>query len=105
MTVLSSQTETIADGSSATAAAITFQVWNVTGQAASFPEDTGARNCNTSGAATTTPSVIGGSPSQSGDLFFPNGGRQPERAMLRLLLELVGSGLAAMAWEMTAQLA
>lgn len=67
-TGLTAQAITVADDVSATATAITFSVIDVTGYDTTTVEDTAARNCNT-GTATTTPTVISGTPTYSGNLF------------------------------------
>lgn len=65
---LSSQTISTTQGGASTGTE--FSVWDVTGQAASSPEDTTVRNCATNNTAVTNPSVTSNAPSQSGDLFF-----------------------------------
>lgn len=51
-----------------------FATWDITGMAASSPEDTVVRACNGSSTTTTTPSVTSGVPSQSNELFFTGWG-------------------------------
>lgn len=66
---LSSQTITITPTGGVTNG-MTYSVWSVAGFDTTTPEDTAARACNSSGSATTTPSVTSNVPAFSGDLFF-----------------------------------
>lgn len=48
---------------------LTFQAYSVTGNASSNVEDTAAFNANDSNTGTTTPSIVSGTPANTGDLF------------------------------------